>query len=69
MTGSVIALIRLCDLRPEKNRRWVVEVTHSRFNRFRKLLVRYEKFADSYEALLRLAAAFICWRKIAPTFG
>ena len=24
-------------------RRWVVEVTHSFFNRFRKLLVRYEK--------------------------
>lgn len=26
-----------------KARRWVVEVTHSFFNRFRKLLVRYEK--------------------------
>lgn len=55
--------------RPWKNRRWVVEVTHSWFNRFRKLLVRYEKFADSYEALLHLAAAIICWRKIAPIYG
>lgn len=54
---------------PWKNRRWVVEVTHSWFNRFRKLLVRYEKFADSYEALLHLAAAIRCWRKIAPTYG
>lgn len=28
-----------------KARRWVVEVTHSFFNRFRKLLVRFEKKA------------------------
>ncbi len=55
--------------RPWKNRRWVVEVTHSRYNGFRKLLVRYEKFADSYEALLHLAAAIICRRKVAPIYG
>lgn len=55
--------------RPWKNRRWVVEVTHSWFNRFRKLLVRYEKLADSYEALLHLAAAIICWRKVAAIYG
>jgi len=55
--------------RPWKNRRWVVEVTHSWFNRFRKLLVRYEKLADSYEALLHLAAAIICWRKVASIYG
>jgi IS5 family transposase len=55
--------------RPWKNRRWVVEVTHSWFNRFRKLLVRYEKFVDSYEALLHLAAAIICWRKVAAIYG
>ncbi len=29
--------------------RWVVEVTHSFFNRFRKLLVRYEKKASNKE--------------------
>jgi len=45
-------------------RRWVVELTHSWFNRFRKLLVRYEKRACSYEALIHLACAIICWRKI-----
>ena len=47
-----------------KPRRWVVEVTHSWFNRFRKLIVRYEKRACSYEALVHLACAIICWRKI-----
>ena len=51
--------------RPPKNRRWVVEAAHSWFNRFRKLLVRYEKLSESYEALLHLAAAIICWRKVA----
>lgn len=55
--------------RPWKNRRWIVEVTHSWFNRFRKLLVRYEKLADSYEALLHLAAAIICWRKAVTIYG
>jgi putative transposase len=55
--------------RPPKRRRWVVEVTHSWFNRFRKLLVRFEKKTDSYLALLHLAAAIICWRKVAPIYG
>jgi IS5 family transposase len=55
--------------RPWKNRRWVVEVTHSWFNRFRKLLVRYERFVDSDEALLHLATAIICWRKVTPIYG
>ena len=37
---------------PEKMaRRWVVEVAHSWFNRFRKLLVRYEKLNHSFQAL------------------
>lgn len=45
-------------------RRWVVEVTHSWFNRFRKLLVRYEKLHRSYVALNMLAAAIICFRNV-----
>jgi putative transposase len=49
-------------------RRWIVELTHSWFNRFRKLLVRYEKRAVSYEALIHLACAIICWRKINKGF-
>src|ERR1035438_5156209 len=32
-------------------RRWVVEVAHSWFSRFRKLLVRYEKMHRSYLVL------------------
>jgi transposase len=47
-----------------KARRWVVEVCHSWFNRFRKLLVRYEKMDRSYLGLLMLAAAIIVLRKI-----
>lgn len=45
-------------------RRWVVEVAHSWFNRFRKLLVRYEKTHRSYLALSMLAAAIICFRHV-----
>ena len=45
-------------------RRWIVELAHSWLNRFRKLLVRFEKRSDSYEALIHLACAIICWRKI-----
>ena len=45
-------------------RRWVVEVAHSWFNRFRKLLVRYEKLHRSYVALHMLAAAIICLRNV-----
>ena len=52
-----------------KARRWVVEVTHSWFNRFRKLLVRYEKLTKTYEALLHMAAAIIAFRKIEIIYG
>ena len=43
-------------------RRWVVERSHSWFNRFRKLLVRYEKKEANYLALTHCAAAMICFR-------
>ena len=43
----------------KKARRWVVEVCRSWFNRFRKLLVRYEKLERSFLALNHLAAAII----------
>ena len=50
---------------PEKKaRRWVVEVAHSWFNRFRKLLVRYEKLDRSFLALNHLAASIMALRKI-----
>jgi IS5 family transposase len=50
----------------KKARRWIVEVCHSWFNRFRKLLVRYEKLERSFVALNHLAAAIIVYRKV-PT--
>lgn len=48
----------------KKARRWIVEVAHSCFNRFRKLLVRYEKLDRSFLALNHLAAAIMAFRKI-----
>jgi len=52
-----------------KARRWVVEAAHSWFNRFRKLLVRYEKLSETYDALLHLAAAIIAFRKVGVIYG
>ncbi len=52
-----------------KARRWVVERTHSWLNRFRKLLVSFEKTEASYRALLSLAAALICWRQTISIYG
>lgn len=46
-----------------KARRWVVEVCHSWFNRFRKILVRFEKLNERYEALLYMVAGIIAFRK------
>ena len=45
--------------RGHKARRWVVERAHSWLNRFRRLLVRWEKKAVNYEAMLHLACATI----------
>lgn len=50
-------------------RRWVVERTLSWVNRFRKLLVRFEKKAASHEALLELACALIVFRKVITIYG
>lgn len=47
-----------------KPRRWVVELTHSWFNRFRKLIPRYEKTDLSHNALCALAAAMITLNKV-----
>jgi len=52
-----------------KARRWVVERTHSWFNRYRKLLVSFEKTEASYVALLSLAAALTCWRQTITIYG
>jgi putative transposase len=44
-------------------RRWVVEVCHSWVNRFRKLLVRFEKKLETHLALLQLAWAYIVLKR------
>ena len=50
-------------------RRWVVERTQSWLNRFRKLLVRFEKKTRSHEALLELACALIVFRQVITIYG
>ncbi len=45
----------------KKARRWVVERAHSWMNRFRRLLVRWEKREDSYLGMLHLALGLITW--------
>ena len=45
-------------------RRWVVEVGQSWFNRFRRLLVRWEKQAAHYLGFVQLAAVLIIYRKV-----
>jgi putative transposase len=45
-------------------RRWVVEVAHSWFNRFRRLLIRWEKRPEHYLAFVQLAACLIVYRKL-----
>ena len=47
-----------------KARRWVVERTHSWMNRFRRILVRWEKRADTYLAMLHFSLGIIVWRHL-----
>jgi hypothetical protein len=47
----------------QKARRWVVERTHSWLNRYRLLLIRWDKKAQNYLALLHLACAHMTWNK------
>ena len=46
-----------------KARRWVVERTHSWMNRFRRVLIRWDKKAGNYVAFLHLACAYITYRQ------
>ena len=45
-----------------KSPRWVVERTHGWMNRFRRILVRWDKSPDNYIAFLHFACAFIAFR-------
>src|SRR5436309_1621836 len=58
----------ILEVPPEKKhpaRRWVVERTHAWHNKFRRLLVRWEKKLDHYYAMIDLASVLIIWRLIA----
>ena len=45
-----------------KARRWVGERTHSWLNRFRRILVRWDKSPDNYIAFLHFACALVAFR-------
>jgi transposase len=47
----------------QKARRWVVERTHSWMNRFRGILIRWNKKAENYIALLHFAFALITFQR------
>ena len=49
-------------------RRWVVERAHSWMNRFRRILIRWEKKPENYIAFLHFACALIAFRA-AELFG
>jgi putative transposase len=48
--------------RHAKARRWVNERTQSWFNRFRRVLIRWEKKANNYQAILEFVSAWIAFR-------
>ena len=45
-----------------KARRWVVERTHSWLNRYRRILVRWEKKPENYVAMLHFVCGIITWK-------
>jgi transposase len=52
----------------KRARRWVVERAHSWINRFRRLLIRWDKKPETYLAFLHFACALIAFRA-AGLFG
>ena len=52
----------------KRARRWVVERTHSWLNRFRRILIRWDKKPETYIAFLHFACALIAFRA-AGSFG
>jgi hypothetical protein len=62
---SVIKINGCNNHRHHAKRRWIVETTNSWHNRFRKLLVRYEKKLGSYFALVVcLGCCIVIYRRI-----
>jgi transposase len=51
-----------------RSRHWIVERTHSWMNRFRRLLIRWDKKVENHIAMLHFACAWITYRR-AGVFG
>jgi putative transposase len=47
-----------------KAKRWVVERTNAWMNRFRRIIIRWDVFSESYEAFISLACASITLSRI-----
>lgn len=47
----------------QRARRWVVERTHSWLNRFRRLVIRWEKKGENYFAMLQIACGIIAMQQ------
>ena len=56
------------DIPNYRARRWVVGRTHSWMNRFRRLLIRWNKYKENYLGMIHLACACIAIRAI-QVFG
>ena len=48
----------------KRARRWVAERTHSWLNRFRRILIRWEKKTENYVGLLHFVFGLIAFRSI-----
>lgn len=46
--------------------RWVVERSVAWLHSFRRLKIRYERYAHVHEAFLSLACSLICWTRLKP---
>jgi transposase len=46
--------------------RWVVERSIAWLHSFRRLKIRYERYAHVHEAFLSLACSLICWSRLKP---
>ena len=44
--------------------RWIVERTNAWMQNYRRITVRWDKLADSYEAFVELACILICLRRV-----
>ena len=58
--GEEAKLIRRCSR--FKARRWVAERTHSWMNRYRRILIRWEKKPENYTAMLHLTLGCIAYQ-------